>query len=199
MNERNKNGIMQEEVAPDAPVFEDPPKPQELPQLIMRAPDITRLPQLILPDGVTLHTHRNGDEESWEEIIESSFCKRFDFDWLKSLGGYEPEYVIYAEKDGKNLATATAVENPAYPGEGWFRMIGTHADARRMGLGRLVCLAALHSLRERGYKSVVLSTDDDRISALKLYLSLGFEPVYSHESHKERWEKIFEVLGNKWK
>ena len=113
---------------------------------------------------------------------------------LDRLGDYKPEHVIYVEKDGKNIATATAVENQAYPGEGWFRMIGTHADARGLGAGRLVCLAALHSLRDRGYKSAVLSTDDYRIPALKLYLSLGFEPVYSHESHKARWEKVFEAI-----
>ena len=76
-------------------------------------------------------------------------------------------------------------------------MIGAHADARGLGAGRLVCLAALHSLRERGYRSVVLSTDDFRIPAISLYLSLGFEPVYSHESHKARWEKVFEVIGKK--
>jgi mycothiol synthase len=78
-------------------------------------------------------------------------------------------------------------------------MIGAHSDARGLGMGRLVCLAALHSLRDRGYKSAVLSTDDTRIPAISLYLSLGFEPVYSHESHKERWEKVFNVLNSKKK
>lgn len=166
-----------------------------LPQLIMRNPDITKLPSFVLPEGMSLHTHREGDETSWEDIIESSFGKRFDFALLDRLGGYKPEYVLYVEKDGKNIATATAVENPTYPGEGWFRMVGTHADARGIGAGRLVCLAALHALKFRGYKSVVLSTDDYRLPALKLYLSLGFEPVYSHESHDERWKKVFEALN----
>lgn len=169
----------------------------ELPQLIMRAPDLSNLPPLTLPEGMAHHTHRAGDEKDWEEIIESAFGTHYDFDLLISLGGYKPEFVQYIEKDGKNIATATAVENPAYPGEGWFRMIGTHKDACGLGAGKLVCLAALHSLRERGYKTAVLSTDDYRIPALKLYLSLGFEPVYSHESHKERWGKVFEVINGK--
>ena len=186
--------IKQGGVTLDVPDFGDPPETR-LPQLIMRISDLTNLPPIELHDGLTLHTHRGGDEKSWEEIIESAFGTHFDFALLDRLGGYRPEYVIYAEKDGKNIATATAVENPAYPGEGWFRMIGTHAAARGLGAGRLVCLAALHSLRDRGYKSVVLSTDDYRIPALKLYLSLGFEPVYSHESHRRRWERIFKELG----
>ena len=51
------------------------------------------------------------------------------------------------------------------------------------------------SLRERGYKSVVLSTDDERIPALTLYYSLGFRPVYSHESHKARWEAVLPLIA----
>ena len=73
-------------------------------------------------------------------------------------------------------------------------MVGTHAGTRGLGAGRLVCLAALHSLQARGYKSVVLSTDDHRLPALKLYLSLGFEPVYTHESHEARWKRVMAKL-----
>lgn len=169
---------------------------EKLPQIIMRNPDISNLPPLILPEGMTLHTHRDGDEANWERIIESAFEKHFDFDLLIRLGGYQPEFVQYIEKDGVAIATATAVENPAYPGEGWFRMIGTHKDARGLGAGKLACLAALHSLRNRGYKSAVLSTDDERIPAIRLYMSLGFQPLMNHESHPERWKKIMEILGS---
>ena len=163
---------------------------ESLPQLIMRMPDLSSLPKIELPDGMSIHTHRDGDEPMWEEIIESAFGTRYDFGHLDRLGGYAPEFVFYAEKGGRQLATATAVENPAYPGEGWFRMIASHESARGLGAGRLVCLAALHSLKARGYNSVVLSTDDERIPAISLYYSLGFRPVYSHESHASRWEKI---------
>ena len=156
----------------------------------MRIPDLSSLAPLEIPEGMSIHTHRPGDESAWEEIIESAFGVKYDFAHLDRLGGYASEYVFYAEKDGRQLATATAVENPAYPGEGWFRMIGAHQSARGLGAGRAVCLAALHSLKKRGYKSVVLSTDDERIPAISLYYSLGFRPVYSHESHTARWEKI---------
>ena len=167
---------------------------EKLPQLIMRHPDLSKLPPLEVQNGITLRTHRAGDETAWEEIIESAFGKHYDFDLLIRLGGYDPSYVIYAEKDGKQIATASAVENSKYPGEGWFRMIGAHRDARGLGAGRLVCLAALHSLRDRGYKTAVLSTDDDRIAALSLYYSLGFRPVCEHESHAVRWEAVLKKI-----
>ena len=73
-------------------------------------------------------------------------------------------------------------------------MVGTRPSARGQGAGRLALIAALNSLAARGYRSTVLSTDDWRLPAISLYLSLGFEPVMEHESHPERWKKIFAEL-----
>ncbi len=169
-----------------------------LPQLFMRQPDITHLPPLALPEGFSFHSHIEGQDKNWEELIEKAFGTHFSFnDFIVNGGGYKPEYVLYIAKDGVDIATATAVEKDIFPGEGWFRMIGTAPEARGLGAGKLVCLAALHSLAARGYKSVVLSTDDARIPAIKLYLSLGFEPIFTHESHEERWKNVFEKINAK--
>ena len=43
------------------------------------------------------------------------------------------------------------------------------------------------------------TTDDERIPALKTYLSLGFKPVYNHESHLPRWQKIKGIMPDKYK
>ena len=167
-----------------------------LPQLIMRNPDITTLPALILPDGFELFCHKEGCgmEAIWEDIIESAFDSKFTFDFLIKAGGYEPSRVLYLSYNGKPIATASAVENQNYPGEGWYRMVGVKSDARGIGAGKMIALAAMHELCRRGYGSAMLSTDDHRIPAISLYLSLGFEPFYTHESHKERWEKVFKVI-----
>ena len=77
-------------------------------QLIMRHPDLSKVPPLSLPAGVTLRTHRSGDEKNWEEIIESAFEHHFDFDFLMNAGDYAPEKVLYLWKGGKAIATATA-------------------------------------------------------------------------------------------
>ena len=164
---------------------------EQLPQLIMRHSMLEKLPPLSLPYGVSLHSHTEGLDREWERLIESAFGMRFSFeDFIVKGGGYMPEYVLYLSENGKAIATATAIENEKYPGEGWFRRVGVDPDSRGKGAGRLICLAALHSLAARGYKTALLSTDDERIPAISLYYSLGFRPVYSHESHEERWKKI---------
>lgn len=163
-------------------------------QLIMRNPDITGVSLPALPEGFSIVTHKGGDEKRWEEIIESAFGMHFDFDFLINAGDYSPEKVLYLEENGIKIATTSAVENPKYKGEGWFRMVGVHGSARGKGAGRIIAIAALEALKNRGYKSAVLSTDDARIPAINLYLSIGFEPVYAEEDHKERWQAVFEEI-----
>ena len=167
-----------------------------LPQLIMKKPDIVNLPPLELgPDEqIICHKEGCGMEATWEEIIESAFGKHYGYDFLIKAGDYKPEHVLYLAVNGKPIATTSAVEHPSYPGEGWYRMVGVHADAKGRGAGRKIALAALYALRERGYTSAMLSTDDARIPALSLYLSLGFEPYVCHESHEARWKKVLEEV-----
>ncbi len=167
-----------------------------LPQLIMKKADLSSLPPLVLKEGMELLCHKEncGMEEIWEEVIESAFGRHYSFSFLIKAGDYKPEHVLYLSYKGKIIATATAVESPSFPGEGWYRMIAVHKDAQGLGAGKIICQAALHALRERGYKSAMLSTDDERLPALSLYLSLGFEPYMCHESHEERWSKVFEAL-----
>ena len=167
-----------------------------LPQLIMRNPDITTLPPLTLPEGFALYHHKEdcGMETVWEEIIQSAFGTHFSFDFLIKAGDYHPTHVLYLSHNGRPIATASAVEHQNYPGEGWYRMVGVRADAQGFGAGKKIALAALYALRDRGYKSALLSTDDNRIPAIGLYLSLGFRPLYTHESHKERWEKVLKTV-----
>ena len=168
------------------------------PQLFMRNNDITHLPPFFLPEGLSLLNHTEGMDSVWEGIIEKAFGNHFSFDaTIRNGGGYRPEYVLYIAKNSVPIATATAVEKEDFPGEGWFRMIATAPEARGHGAGRLVCLAALHCLAARGYKTAVLSTVDERIPALKLYLSLGFTPIYTHESHCERWANVMKNIENR--
>ena len=190
--------LLQDGVPLDVPDFGNPPTNEEwkkpLPQLLMRHPDLSSVPSLSLPEGFALTTHKDGEEAVWEDIIADAFGSRYPFSFLTSRPEHDPKSVFYIEKDGKKIATTTAVENPSYPGEGWFRMVGVRKDARGMGAGRMIALAALNSLRDRGYKTALLSTDDSRLPALSLYLSLGFEPVFAHESHEARWKAVFTEL-----
>ncbi len=160
-------------------------------QVHMRCTNLKNLPPLSLKAGYGIHTHIEGQEEIWEDIIEKSFGHRYVFrDFHAKLGGYAPEYILYVTKDGKEISTAMGTEHQNFPGEGWFRMVGAIPEARGTGAGKLVCLAVMHSLAARGYESIVLSTDDNRLPAIGMYMSLGFEPIIFDEEHEARWAEI---------
>ena len=166
-----------------------------LPQLFMRHPDITHPAPIHLPAGLCLCNHEEGKENEWEALIKSPFGVSYSFDsFIRNGGDYKREHVLYLRENGKAVATVTAVEKAEFPGEGWFRMVGVDPECRGRGLGKLITLAALQSLAARGYKSAVLSTDDERVPAIRLYRSIGFEPLITHESHPERWEKLMPLL-----
>lgn len=174
---------------------------EQFPQIYMRYPDISKISELRISDGFELVTHKNEYEKAWEMLIERAFHTSFTFDKCIICGRcatpYHPEHTLYIKYQDRLVATVTAIEHADFPGEGWFRMVASDPEFRGKGLGKQVCLAALHSLAKRGYKTAVLCTDDDRIPAIKTYLSLGFEPVYIHESHRDRWERIYMKIGTK--
>lgn len=178
----------------------DDTKAENLPQIFMRHPDITNFQPIALPYGCGLHGHIENEKENkkWEDLTEKAFERYFSFEELLiNWKGYKPEYVLYLSKDGKDIATASGVESEDYPNEGYVHMVATLPGYRGLGAGRIVMTAVLQSLAARGFKSAVLSTDDERLAAIKLYYKLGFRPMYTHESHKERWEKIFKQLNIK--
>jgi mycothiol synthase len=59
----------------------------------------------------------------------------------------------------------------------------------------MVILAVLHHFRESGCTGAVLETDDHRLPAIRLYLSLGFLPQMVAPDHPERWRAVFQALG----
>ena len=54
----------------------------------------------------------------------------------------------------------------------------------------MVCTEVVRGLIEKGYDNVVLYTDDWRLPAIGLYLSMGFEPRMDREDMPKRWERI---------
>jgi mycothiol synthase len=68
--------------------------------------------------------------------------------------------------------------------------VACHPEHRGRGLGRAVCCGVLEFFSRRGYESVTLLTDDVRLPAIALYLSLGFAPDMTREDMPGRWEQV---------
>jgi mycothiol synthase len=113
----------------------------------------------------------------------------------KYLAGVLPNSLFFAidRTSGEAVATAGAVHNTRdgmfpFGGElGWVATIPTH-QAR--GLGRAVSAAATRRLIDAGYESIRVGTQDHRLSAIKLYLKLGYVPYPYQGDMADRWKQI---------
>jgi mycothiol synthase len=195
-------------------------------QLRMLRPHLDDLPDVVVPAGYGLRSYRPGDERPWGEIMESD--GGIGVDWtvakvrrqLIEEAPFEPAGLLFATCDaegGRVVASACAwrpagtADRRALPGGGVrladyqplgnVHMVCALMEHRGKGLGRLVCLAVLHYLRDRGDVAAELSTDDFRLSAIRTYLGLGFVPVYltataDRDDHESRWSAVFARLGD---
>jgi mycothiol synthase len=164
----------------------------------------TRFDQLTtprLPPGYGLRTYRPGDEDDWLAILATG-----DFgDWGRErldrilAGERAPmpvEGVFFATREDRPVGAACAFLYQDERGEfselGW---VAVRPEHRGHGLGIEVCRAVLGFARERGHKYAYLKTEEYRLTAIRTYLRLGFEPEMIDPSHPAWWEKTRRTLG----
>lgn len=145
---------------------------------------LTDLPEPVLPEGYRARPVRGAadlaarvavhrvvwhpsrvTEESYRAVM-AAWPYRADLDWVVEApdGSFAANCLIWL--DDRN-------------GVGELEPVGTDPRFRRMGLGRAVCLAAMHALRAAGaHEAVVYPVEGhDRFpAALPLYQDLGFTP-----------------------
>ncbi len=192
---------------PDAALSPEPERRKR--QLRMVRPHLDDLPPLVIPDGYRLRTFQPGDETAWARIMEatSGLGREWTVEKVRERmidrEQFEADGLFFATCDAEGdrpVASATAWRKAADEQEmGNVHMVCALDEHRGKGLGRLVSLAVLHYLRERGFRSADLSTDDWRVPAIRTYLGLGFVPVYltdagRFDDHEARWSAIFAQL-----
>lgn len=161
----------------------------------MRRPHLEDIPPIPnLSEGYGLRSYAEGDEKDLAQVLRDSFQDRawtVDKVYSDLIIPKDVEEIYVATFKEIVVATASARFLPGiYPGSGYLHWVGVHPDHRGKGLGRLVTLAVMHHFKGANCRDTVLETDDFRIPAIKLYLSVGYQPEYRHPSHQERWEKI---------
>lgn len=157
------------------------------------------LPKIEIPEGYALRTYQPGDEAAWAEIMNTGVGEWTVGKVREALTGkpqFRDDALFFITFEGRPVASACAwVLEPGETEQGYLHMVCALPEHRGKQLGYMVTLAVLHWFRDHGFKEVCLSTDDQRIPALKSYLRLGFEPLYEDDTHRERWEKVMETIS----
>ncbi len=175
--------------------------------MIMDAVAVARLPDVSLPDGYAMRAYRHGDAAGWAGALRESGFEEWDEEqvlkFLKVAERREGSRLI--EYDGQIVAATFASRISYRPPmnpvgdcgpseEGVLDYVATHPDHRGKGLGRAACTEVARFLVGRGCKVVSLGTDDWRLPAIHIYLSLGFKPVMHRSDMPARWAAVYEKL-----
>ena len=99
-------------------------------------------------------------------------------------------------EQGERVATVTTITHRDR--SGYVHMVKAIPAERGKGLGQAMAQYALRIFEQRGIETVILTTDDFRLPAIKTYLDAGFLPVVHGERDSEinrRWDAVLENLN----
>lgn len=169
---------------------------REEPGLLMRYAGITTPPPVPLPPGYEVRSWRDGDDAAWVRLMQVSGAFG---DWdatrlAKETRGVLHETQFFAVHDGALVAATGVIARPL-AGEPALELAWVARDPAHRGhrLGLAVIVEALRtSLALPGSRDVFLYTDAHRLTAIGIYLDLGFAPdLTSHPAYARRWELVF--------
>ena len=170
------------------------------PQLEMRRPHLDAIPEIPLPDGHAIRAYRPGDEAAWATIMNECVGSNWTVERCRQSliekPQFEPAGLFFALCGDQPIGSACAWRTKAEERQvGYVHMVGVLRAHRGKRLGWAVSVSVLKHLKQRGFSEARLLTDDFRLSAVRSYLGIGFEPLITHETHPDRWHKVREQLG----
>ena len=147
------------------------------------------LPSLTVPDDLVLRTYAGPSDDA--EILR---VNNVAFEWHPEQGGWSTDEItartgadwfdpagLFLVFDASDPHTLLGFHwTKVHPAEGdtsalgEVYIVGVDATAQGRGLGRLLTLAGLHHLQQRGLAEVELYVEGDNKAALNTYAKLGF-------------------------
>lgn len=151
-----------------------------------------------VPVGFQLRKFELGDAEKLRRLFSRAGFEFSSLTLNEILAACLPGgcFVIEDQSDKKLVATMMARHHSSadYPFGGRIDWLATDPGFRGKGFGNICARSAARHLITLGYENIWVTTDDERIHALKIFLSMGFEPVII-EKTKGRWQIIYEKLN----
>ena len=171
-------------------------------QLIMRwKNDGKAVDAVIVPQGCRLvaFSELEGALDSWLDIVQYGLSDgkkdaSYYHEMMTARELYRDDKCFFILENERAVATLTVICDYQNK-EGYVHMVACREDARGKGYGTLLNRVSEYVLKSEGMQTAYLTTDDWRIPAIKSYLRIGFYPDLSTEDFKERWQKIYDVIG----
>ena len=172
------------------------------PGLLMRYTPASPPGEVAVPEPYTVRPWREGDDAGWIALFNASgeFEKWTEERLRREMRGLVREAQYFA-CHGDEIVAATGVLDRKLEGEraweiAWVVRHPAHTGARLGAAVLAAATAAAVGLPER--RPVFLYTDDHRLTAIELYLELGYEAdLEAHAEYRERWAQVRERLAHR--
>ena len=160
-------------------------------------------PELKEPDApYAIRLWSEGDDDNLLSLLDASreFGRWSAPRFAREMRGLMREAQFFAW-EGDVMAAATGVLDRPLDGSPAWEIAWVVRDPghRGFGLGEAVVRHSVHAaLKQFDPRPVFLYTDDERLTAIQIYLDLGFEPdLESHRSYRPRWKRIERALADR--
>tara|TARA_B100001059_G_scaffold234967_1_gene279094 strand:+ start:1 stop:642 length:642 start_codon:yes stop_codon:yes gene_type:complete len=155
---------------------------------------------IMLPEDYKLRTYFKNDFTELQQLYLNVGFKDMSLDNLKNAinlavpGGI----FIITHKLSNNIVGAFMSRHMSdeehYEG-GRIDWLAVDLKHRGHNLGLILTITALNRLKSIGYKNIHVTTDDQRLSAIKTFLKVGLVPDINSKEMNQRWSKICKLLN----
>lgn len=167
-----------------------------------------KLEQPKLSADYQLRTYLNKDFPELQKLYLSVGFKSMSVENLKNAMYLAVPHGIFivTHKLSNNIVGAFMsrhISDVKHPEGGRIDWLAVDTKHRGRNIGLVLTVAALNRLKSIGYKNIHVTTDDERLSAIKTFLKAGLIPdIRSNEIH-QRWSEICKLLNitflpNEW-
>jgi mycothiol synthase len=150
----------------------------------MRRPADLPLPDIAIPEGITIRIFEPGaDESAWLDVNARAFAEhpeqgamtRSDLEARMAEPWFDPKGFFIAERAGQMVGFHwTKVHGTGREAIGEVYVLGVDPSAQGLGLGTVLTLVGLRHLASLGLSTVMLYVESDNAPAIKVYERLGF-------------------------
>lgn len=136
---------------------------------------------------IGLWTDIQRDAEPWIQISDHQFEHSFGDDWEAA---WQRCFLVISPR-GRAEGTVSAWKDEKWQGGEWGRIhwLAIRPEFQRMGLAKAATAYSLDFLADH-HKRAYLDTQSNRLAAIRLYRSFGFQPHILSEEDTEIWADV---------
>lgn len=155
---------------------------------------------IIIPDGFLLRQYEKNDMNGVLQLFEiSGFHGWGEAKIKKVIDSYiDNGFFVIVDEVTSNIVSTMAARiafDRKDSKSGCITWLCSHPEYRGKRLGYFVACAALNRLLDEGCDEIFVNTDDKRLSAIKIFLALGFQPVMYNSTMQNRWRLIKDKIN----